>query len=157
MDPKHLFEDSRITTVGLFWEVYAGLAAKLEPTWKENGLSALDFSALQRLSRSPGRKLRMTDLATQTGLSTSGVTRLVDRLERNGFVRREPAPGDRRSFYAVLTAAGATRVARVLPAYLDGVEQWFTGLLTPEQLEAMVEGLRTIRDAVNPEATVSSD
>ncbi|MFI6868215.1 MarR family winged helix-turn-helix transcriptional regulator [Nocardia sp. NPDC050406] len=157
MDPKRLFEDPRLTTVGLFLEAHEGLIAKLEPTWKDNGLSGLDLNALQRLSRSPGRKLRMTDLATQTGLSTSGVTRLVDRLERNGFVRREPAPGDRRSFYAVLTAAGATRVARVLPAYLDGVERWFTGLLTPEQLDAMVEGLRIIRDAVNPEATASSE
>lgn len=157
MDPKRLFEDPRLTTVGLFLEVHEGLIAKLEPTWKGYGLSGLDLNALMRLSRSPGRKLRMTDLAAQTNLSTSGVTRLVDRLERNGFVRREPAPGDRRSFYAVLTAAGATRVARVLPAYLDAVEQWFTGVLTPEQLDGMIESLRTIRDAVIPTAVANSD
>ncbi|NNH70231.1 MarR family transcriptional regulator [Nocardia uniformis] len=157
MDPKRLFEDPRLTTIGLFLEAHEGLVAKLEPTWKQYGLSGLDLNALMRLTRSPGRKLRMTDLAAQTGLSTSGVTRLVDRLERNGFVRREAAPGDRRSFYAVLTAAGATRVARVLPAYLDGVEQWFTGVLTAEQLDGLIESLRIIRDTVNPTAVTTSD
>ncbi|WP_280356707.1 MarR family winged helix-turn-helix transcriptional regulator [Nocardia otitidiscaviarum] len=157
MDPKRLLEDPRLSTIGLFLEVHDGLMAKLEPLWKQYGLSGLDLDALMRLSRSPGRKLRMTDLATQTGLSTSGVTRLVDRLERNGFVRRESAPGDRRSFYAVLTAAGATRVARVLPAYLDAVDEWFIGRLGAEQLDAMVAGLRTIRDAMRADPARTAD
>lgn len=157
VDPKHLFDDPRLTAVGLLFEAHDGVIARLGPTWKASGLSALDLNALMRLSRSPGRKLRMTDLATQTTLSTSGVTRLVDRLERNGFVRREADPGDRRSSYTVLTAAGATRVARVLPAYLDGVERWFTGLLAPEQLEALTSALRIVRDTANPEATHTTD
>ncbi|BAW10092.1 MarR family winged helix-turn-helix transcriptional regulator [Nocardia seriolae] len=157
MDPKHLFDDPRLTAVGLLYEAHDGVIARLEETWKRNGLSGLDLNALTRLSRSPGRKLRMTDLATQTRLSTSGVTRLVDRLERNGFVRREADPHDRRSSYAVLTAAGATRVARVLPAYLEGVERWFTGLLSPEQLDQLTAGLRIIRDATNPEATQQAE
>ncbi|MFF0610015.1 MarR family winged helix-turn-helix transcriptional regulator [Nocardia tengchongensis] len=157
MDPKQLFDDPRLTSIGLLYEAHAGLLAKLEETWKRNGLSGLDLNALMRLSRSPGRKLRMTDLAAQTGLSTSGVTRLVDRLERNGFVRREADPADRRSSYAVLTAAGATRVARVLPAYLADVDRWFTGLLTPAQLEDLTASLRVIRDATNAEATQISD
>ncbi|MEU1428370.1 MarR family winged helix-turn-helix transcriptional regulator [Nocardia sp. NPDC056611] len=157
MDPKHLFDDPRLTAVGLLYEAHEGLIARLEETWKSNGLSGLDLNALMRLSRSPGRRLRMTDLATQTGLSTSGVTRLVDRLERNGFVRREPDPADRRSSYAVLTAAGATRVARVLPAYLDGIDRWFTSLLTPAQLDDLTASLRVIRDATNAAATQISE
>ncbi|GAB4589187.1 MarR family winged helix-turn-helix transcriptional regulator [Nocardia sp. IFM 10818] len=157
MDPKHLFDDPRLTAVGILFEAHDGVVARLEPTWKDNGLSGLDLNALMRLSRSPGRKLRMTDLAVQTSLSTSGVTRLVDRLERNGFVRREPDPSDRRSSYAVLTAAGATRVARILPAYLEGVERWFTGLFTPAQLDDLIAALRVVRDTTNPEATHTSD
>ncbi|WP_233434256.1 MarR family winged helix-turn-helix transcriptional regulator [Nocardia yamanashiensis] len=152
MDTKQLFDDPRLTAVGLLYEAHDGILARIESTWKGNGLSGLDLNALMRLTRSPGRKLRMTDLANQTNLSTSGVTRLVDRLERNGFVRREPDPADRRSSYAVLTAAGATRVARVLPAYLDGVDKWFTSLLTPAQLADLVASLRIIRDATHPEA-----
>lgn len=156
VDPN-LFDDPRLTAIGLLYEAHDGLIARLEETWKRNGLSGLDLNALLRLSRSPGRKLRMTDLAVQTSLSTSGVTRLVDRLERNGFVRREADPADRRSCYAVLTAAGATRVARVLPAYLDGVDRWFTGLLSPEQLDQLTASLRIIRDATNPDATHVSE
>lgn len=154
MDTTDLFDDPRLTTMGLLYEAYDGLVGKLEPTWKKHGLSGLDVNALMRLSRSPGRRLRMTDLAAQTNLSTSGVTRLVDRLQRNGFVRRELDPADRRSSYAVLTAAGATRLARVLPEYLEVIERWFTGLLTPDQLDAFVTGLRTIRDRVSPQATI---
>ncbi|WP_328602742.1 MarR family winged helix-turn-helix transcriptional regulator [Nocardia terrae] len=153
MDPKQLFDDPRLTAVGLLYEAHHGLLARLEETWKRHGLSGLDMNALMRLSRSSGRKLRMTDLASQTDLSTSGVTRLVDRLERNGLVRREADPRDRRSSYAVLTAAGATRVARVLPAYLEGIDRWFIGLLTPQQLDELTASLRIIRDATNPEAT----
>ncbi|UFS93858.1 MarR family winged helix-turn-helix transcriptional regulator [Nocardia huaxiensis] len=157
MDNKKLFDDPRLTAVGLLYEAHDGVLARLETTWKGNGLSGLDLNALMRLSRSPGRRLRMTDLAVQTNLSTSGVTRLVDRLERNGFVRREADPKDRRSSYAVLSATGATRVARVLPAYLEGVDRWFTSLLTPQQLEDLVASLRIIRDATVPGAAQVSE
>ncbi|MET7773632.1 MarR family transcriptional regulator [Nocardia sp. NPDC005366] len=152
MESTDLFDDPRLTTVGLLYEAYDGLVAKLEPTWKTKGLSSLDLEALLRLSRSPGRRLRMTDLATQTSLSTSGATRLVDRLATGGLVARELDPRDRRSAYTVLTEAGAVRLAEVLPDYLVAVERWFTGPLTPAQLDGMIEALRVIRDAVNPEA-----
>ncbi|MGV9415182.1 MarR family winged helix-turn-helix transcriptional regulator [Nocardia sp. NPDC003693] len=153
MDIEQLFDDPRLTMAGLLFEAHDGFVARLEDTYRRAGLSGLDLNALLRLTRSPGRRLRMTDLAVQTRLSTSGVTRLVDRLERNGFVHREPDPHDRRSAYAVLTAAGADRVAEVLPAYLAGVEQWFTGLLDPAQLETVTAALRVIRDTANPDAT----
>ncbi|MEV5652951.1 MarR family transcriptional regulator [Nocardia sp. NPDC052254] len=147
-----VFDDPRLTDIGILFEATNGIQRKLEAIWSDHGISVLDFAALMRLSRSPGRRLRMTDLADQTQLSTSGVTRLVDRLERNGFARRVPDPADRRSSYAALTAAGATRVAKVLPEYLKVVDTWFYGSLTPEQCEAMIAGLRRIRDATFPEA-----
>lgn len=147
-----VFDDPRLTDIGMLFEATNGIRRKLEPSWTANGLSPLDFAALMRLSRSPGRRLRMTDLADQAQLSTSGVTRLVDRLERNGFARRQPDPNDRRSSYAALTAAGATRLAKVLPEYLKILDTWFYGQLTPEQCEALISGLRIIRDATFPEA-----
>ncbi|MBF6330503.1 MarR family winged helix-turn-helix transcriptional regulator [Nocardia transvalensis] len=152
MHDADLFDDPRLTEVGLLFEAGRGLRMKLETTWTANGLSLLDFTALMRLSRSPGTRLRMTDLAAQSQLSTSGVTRMVDRLERNGLARREPDPTDRRSSYAVLTHAGAARIAKVLPEYLDVVDQWFNGLLTTQQRADLVAGLRIIRDATVPEA-----
>jgi DNA-binding MarR family transcriptional regulator len=148
-----LFDDPRLTMAGLLFEAHHGLLAKLEPVMRGNGLSGLDLNALMRLSRSPGRRLRMSDLAVQTSLSTSGVTRLVDRLERSDLVRREASPTDRRTTYAALTPEGAGRLEQTLPDYIAVVDRWFAGLFTPEQLESLLTGLRTLRDAVNPDAT----
>ena len=64
------------------------------------------FEVLLRLARTPGGRLRMSDLAAQTTLTASGLTRVVDRLEDAGLVKREACPTDRRSTYAVLTAEG---------------------------------------------------
>ncbi|MER7000438.1 MarR family transcriptional regulator [Streptomyces sp. NPDC000410] len=146
------FDDPRLTAAGLFFEAHAGLTAKLAPTLEKAGLSSLDFGALTRLSRSPEGQLRMTDLAAQLLLSTSGVTRVVDRLQRGGLVRREASADDRRSTYAVLTPEGADRLREVLADHLEEIERWFTGLFTPEQLRDLVAGLRTLRDAVHPNA-----
>ncbi|MBF6216948.1 MarR family transcriptional regulator [Nocardia abscessus] len=157
MTVTELFDDPRLTTMGLLFEAYGGVVAKLEPVWKAHGLSGLDLNALMRLSRSPGRRLRMSELAVQTALSTSGVTRLVDRLARGGLVERELDTADRRSAYAVLTDAGAARLAQVLPDYLAAVDRWFVGLLNPAQLAALSEALRIVRDTANPEATFRMD
>ncbi|WP_189025777.1 MarR family winged helix-turn-helix transcriptional regulator [Nocardia rhizosphaerihabitans] len=157
MSVNAMFDDPRLTISGLLFESSSGLVARLEPTWKAHGMSGLDLNALMRLSRSPDQRLRMSDLAAQTALSTSGVTRLVDRLAAAGLVERKLDPGDRRSAYAALTDAGVRRLEEVLPDYLAALERWLTGLLTPDQLEGLVVGLRVIRDATNPAATVIAD
>ncbi|GAD83861.1 MarR family transcriptional regulator [Nocardia asteroides NBRC 15531] len=154
---QELFDDPRLTISGLLFEAHSGVLKKVEPVWKAHGLSGLDLNALMRLSRSPRRRLRMSDLAAQTDLSTSGVTRLVDRLAAAGLVERRLDPTDRRSAYAALTDAGATRLEQVLPDYLVALEEWLTGLLTPAQLDGLVTGLRVIRDATNPTATAIAD
>lgn len=150
------FDDPRITATGLFAEAYVGLTARFAAHLAEHRLSLVEFEVLLRLARSPGRQLRMTDLSAQTSLSTSGVTRVVDRLERNGLVCRTACPTDRRSFYAVITESGLARLRQVLPEHLDLIERWFTGVLNPAQLEATLDGLRRVRDAVRPDATAGA-
>ena len=149
-------DDPRFTAVGLFTEAFTGLMNRFATQFEEHGLSAVEFEVLLRLARSPGSRLRMTDLAGQTSLSTSGVTRVVDRMDRDGLVRREACPSDRRSSYAVITTAGRERLDEVLPGHLALVQQWFIGQLSPGQLDGMLESLRTIRDAVNPCAAAGS-
>lgn len=145
--------DPRLTAIGLFAEAYSGLMAKTCRAFADAGLNEIDFETLIRLARSPGQRLRMTDLAAQTNLSTSGVTRVIDRLEREDLVRREGCPTDRRTTYAALTPAGAARLEEIIPTHLEDIERWFTGLLTPEQLEEFLRTLRIIRDVVRPCAT----
>src|SRR6201994_2533553 len=149
-------DDPRFTAFGLLAEAFTGLTNRFAVQFEEHRLSAVEFEGLMRLARSPGSRLRMTDLAGQTSLSTSGVTRVVDRMDRDGLVRREACPSDRRSSYAVITAAGLQRLDDVLPGHLDLIQRWFVGLLSPEQLSEMLESLRTIRDAVHPCATAGS-
>ncbi|MBO4273933.1 MarR family winged helix-turn-helix transcriptional regulator [Microbispora triticiradicis] len=154
MDP---FDDPRLTAMGLFAEVFAGLAAKTTPTLVAAGLSEVDFETLIRLARSPERRLRMSDLAAQTSLSTSGITRVVDRLEREGLVERHACASDRRASYAVLSEAGAERLRTVLPEHIKDIETWFTGLLSDERLAEFLGTLRVIRDVVRPCATAGAD
>ncbi|MEU7882925.1 MarR family winged helix-turn-helix transcriptional regulator [Microbispora bryophytorum] len=150
MDP---FDDPRLTAMGLFAEVYTGLSSKIGATLAGAGLSEVDFETLLRLARSPERQLRMSDLAAQTSLSTSGITRVVDRLERDGLVERRACATDRRASYAVLSETGAERLRALLPQHIEDIEAWFTGLLTENQLADFLGALRVIRDVVRPCAT----
>ncbi|MDQ7906995.1 MarR family transcriptional regulator [Phytohabitans sp. ZYX-F-186] len=151
-----LFDDPRLTAAGLFFEVHTGLNARFAAQLCGHGLSPVEFEVLMRLARSPGHQLRMTDLASQTSLSTSGVTRVVDRMERDRYIMRRACPSDRRSSYAVITQSGLTKLEQLLPEHLALIEQWFTGQLPADQLDTVLDALRTIRDAVHPGATAGS-
>ncbi|HEY0696278.1 MAG TPA: MarR family transcriptional regulator [Micromonospora sp.] len=150
------FDDPRITAVGLLVETHSALTARFAAQYEEHGLSPVEFEVLMRLARSPGHQLRMSDLAAQTSLSTSGVTRVVDRMERDSLLCRRACPSDRRSSYAVVTQAGMNRLNETLPGHLEIIEQWFTGQLAPETLRVLLDALRTVRDAVHPGATAGS-
>jgi DNA-binding MarR family transcriptional regulator len=156
-DIEEIFADSRITSVGLLTETYTGLFAKFSAQFAEHDLAVAEFEVLLRLSRSPDNALRMSDLASQTSLTTSGITRLVDRLERSGLLCRQACPSDRRGLLAALTDAGRQRVAEVLPGHLALIDEWFSGLLEPQELDAMLAALRKVRDAVRPGATAGSN
>ena len=149
---QELFDDPRITAMGLLSEAYLGVTGRLACQIAEHGLSPIEFETLLRLSRSPDGQLRMTDLAAQTSLTASGVTRVVDRLERDSLVTRTACPSDRRSLYTVITKSGRDRIAAVLPGHIELIEQWFTGRLAPDALESLLGCLRTVRDAVRPGA-----
>lgn len=145
-------DDDRITAVGLFAEAYTGIATRYAAHLAEHNLAPVEFEVLLRLARSPEGRLRMSDLAAQTTLTTSGVTRVVDRLERDGLVCRLACASDRRSLYAVITADGQGRLDTVLPGHLALIEETFTGLFDCEQLAGFLKSLRVVRDAVRPDA-----
>lgn len=143
--------DDRLTALSLLLDVRSGLSAKLAPVFAAHDISEHDFDAVLHLARSQSGVLRMTDLARQTGISTSGMTRIVDRLERQGLVAREPHPTDRRVLVVRLTLEGETRAVALLPELLEAIDQWFTGRLSPEQLKQVLASLHIVRCAVLPE------
>lgn len=156
MTEKLLHDDPRITAIGLLMEVHAGLMSRFAAQLEEHGLSVVEFEVLMRLVRSPNHELRMTDLAAQTSLSTSGVTRVVDRMERDGLLQRRACPSDRRSAYAGVTKAGMNRLTETLPGHIQLIQDWFVGQLSPDALEQLLDSLRILRDAVHPGATAGS-
>ena len=92
-----LLDDERLTLMGLFAESWAAMFARTAAQLAGFGLAPPEFEVCLRLARSPEGRLRMSDLAAQSLLTTSGITRLVDRLVERGLVARAPCPGDRRA------------------------------------------------------------
>lgn len=100
----------------------------------EHDLALASYDVLAQLAESPGRRLRMNDLAERVLLSRSGLTRLVDRLQRDGLVEREACASDARGLYAVLTEGGAVRLAEATPTYLHGLRAQFVNRLEAGEL-----------------------
>jgi DNA-binding MarR family transcriptional regulator len=90
------------------------------------------FDVLVQLSFAPDSRLRMRDLADAIVLSRSGLTRLVDRLVRDGLVKREKCGDDARGSWAVLTEEGRQALEAALPTHLTGVRRLFLSALGAE-------------------------
>ena len=84
------------------------------------------YDVLLALLEAPGQSLRMHELAESVVLSRSGLTRLVDRLDKAGYVRREPCPEDRRGQHAVLTAEGKAALRKTWPVYRKSIQEHFS-------------------------------
>src|SRR5271166_2746329 len=92
--------DDPVTLIGLVFESASGIRREVGPSLERDyGLPGQSFEVLIRLARSPGGRLRMTDLAAQTALTPSGLTRAVDRLAEAGLVNREACSNDRRGSF----------------------------------------------------------
>jgi DNA-binding MarR family transcriptional regulator len=83
------------------------------------------YDLLWTLYRAPGRALRVNELAREVVLSPTAMSRFVDRVEKAGYVRRQPDPADRRALQIALTDAGVDLLRRMWPVYADGIEQHF--------------------------------
>jgi DNA-binding MarR family transcriptional regulator len=104
---------------------------------RDHGLQLSAYEVLMHLSDAPGGRLRLAELAELAILSRSGLTRLIDRLEREGHVIRERCESDARGFFAVLTAAGRSRVTAARADYLEAVRDRFLSLLSAEEQEQL--------------------
>jgi DNA-binding MarR family transcriptional regulator len=97
-------------------------------------LPLTSYEVLINLQAAPGRRRRMAELADGVLLSRSGMTRLVDRLEREGLLERDACTDDGRGTYAVLTEKGEACLARARPTHLDGVRDRFLQHFAAEEL-----------------------
>jgi DNA-binding MarR family transcriptional regulator len=110
-----------------FLEAHAAVGRAIDAELSRAALPPLGwYDVLWALREAPGRRLRMHELAERVLLSRTGLTRLVDRIETAGCLRREPVPGDRRGTYVSLTAAGTRLLGRMWPVYARCIGRWFT-------------------------------
>ena len=119
------------------------LEAELEA---EEGLTLPAYEVLAHLSEAPDRRRRMTELAAFAVLTPSGLTRLVDKLVRDGLVERQRCGTDARVVYAALTDAGFDRLVAAYPTHLRGVREHLVDRLTPEQLDEIAHALGPLTD-----------
>ncbi|GIH50703.1 DNA-binding transcriptional regulator, MarR family [Microbispora rosea] len=101
------------------------------------GLSLNDYEILVNLSESPGRRMRMSELADATVQSRSRLSHQISRMEAAGLVIRQDCEDDRRGTFAVLTDHGWETIQRVAPDHVASVRRHFIDLMTPEQVSAL--------------------
>lgn len=99
----------------------------------EAGLTLADYEILVRLSEAPDRRVRLSDLATQTLSSRSRLSHQMDRMERARYVRREECEDDKRGFYAVLTEHGWQTLVAAAPIHVESVRRRLVDVLTAEE------------------------
>ena len=126
------------------------LDAELE---RDHGLPLTSYEVLMNLSDAEDGQLRMGELADRLLLSRSGITRLVDRLERQGLVERHRCSDDGRGFNAHLTPAGRTKIEAARPDHLAGVRRHFLSTLSAGEIDSLGSLWGRLRNGNEPPAT----
>lgn len=109
------------------------------PVQDATGLTADDYAMLVRLSESPGRSARMSELAECSGLPSGQVTYRVNRLVELGFLKRQPSQFDRRGAEAVLTNDGLAIFDKAAAIHVNAVRTAFLDRLTRDELMTLGE------------------
>jgi DNA-binding MarR family transcriptional regulator len=122
----------------------------------EHDLTLSDFEVLLRLSRAPDQRMRRVDLADQVLLSASGVTRLLDGLERQGYVERAACSSDRRVVYAVLTDSGLKRLRSAAAGHFGQVDAYFGTRLETDELASLTQLLDRLGEGESDAADCSA-
>ena len=116
----------------------------------EHGLTMADYDVLLHLSWAPDRRLRRVDLADRVLLTASGITRLLDGLERAGYVERAACDGDRRVVHAVLTDAGLEKLRAAAETHVPQVEAYLGARFDAEELALIDEAIQRARGDPEP-------
>lgn len=119
------------------WMLFAHarvLRALEDDLLEQHDLPLTWFDVMNRLREAPGQRLRMHELEQASLFTRSGLTRLVDRIEQAGFVRRERSSEDRRGVYVVITDAGNAKIGEVWPDHMASIEEHFGQHLSREEM-----------------------
>jgi len=144
--------DLHNSTWRLFLTAHVKLLDRIEAKLTEADLPPLEwYDVLLTLKEAPDYRLRLSEVADKVLLSRSNLTRLVDRLETAGLLRRERCPNDRRGAFAVLTEAGLAMQQTMWTVYSEGITEYFSSYLSTEESRMMEKALARMLAALEKE------
>ncbi|MCO5973577.1 MarR family winged helix-turn-helix transcriptional regulator [Actinoallomurus soli] len=136
-EPRWLTTDQLAAWRG-FMRLLQRLPAALESQLQQDSkLSFFEYYVLAHLSDQPERRMRMSELALLANTELSRLSHMMGRLEKRGFVRREPDPHNGRYTQAILTEAGYAHLADAAPGHVARVQDLFVDVLTPDDLRTL--------------------
>jgi DNA-binding MarR family transcriptional regulator len=151
--------ETEIRTWIRFLATHSAITRELEARLMgAHGLTLSDYDVLVQLARAPERKLRNIDLAKAVVLTRSGVTRLVDGLEKDGLVARSSCPSDKRGTFVSLTDVGLERLRAATSTHVAGVRELFVERLGEEgvaQMDAMLRALPAGTECLESRACIA--
>ncbi|MFD3474218.1 MULTISPECIES: MarR family winged helix-turn-helix transcriptional regulator [unclassified Streptomyces] len=148
--PRWLTDEEQRT-----WQAYLHATTLLEDhldrqLQRDAGMPHIYYGLLVQLSEAPRRRLRMTELAMNAKITRSRLSHAIARLEKNGWVRREDCPSDKRGQLACLTDAGYEVLSRTAPGHVTAVRQALFDRLSPEQQKSLGEIMRIVAEGLQP-------
>src|SRR5437773_9424139 len=133
-----LFESLEVEAFKHLLRAHAAITRQLDRELvNEHGLTSDDYEVLLRPSRAPDRMLRRVDPAQQVLLTPSGITRLLDGLQRHGLVEKASCSSDARVVYAKLTEEGARRLEQASASHLVSIRALFADHFSEDELETL--------------------
>lgn len=145
---NEIASEDRVEAWRAFIAAHAEVIGAIERRMEEEGhLPLSSYDVLVALSETPGHRLRMHELARHVILSRSALSRLVDRLEKQGLLQRVRSGEDRRGAYAVLTEAGQESLNRSWPVYGREIQAHFARHLSEDDVRLLTEVMSRIAAA----------
>ena len=136
--------------IGVIIRLPAALDTQLQ---RDAGLSHFEYTVMVNLSNAEGHVLRMSQLAGQCHSSLSRLSHVVARLERRGWLRRDPAPDDGRATLATLTDEGFAKLASAAPGHVEAVRSFVIDALDRDQLAELTAIGTTILHRLDGDST----
>lgn len=130
-----------------FLRSHATVSRSLERALEGSDLSLAGYGVLVVLTEAPELRLRLHEIAERVGLTKSGLTRLIDRLEARGYVARQACEVDKRGQYAEITPAGRRAFRRAAPGHLGAIATRFADHLGPSELALLSRALERVAAA----------
>jgi DNA-binding MarR family transcriptional regulator len=133
-------EQDRLAAWAFFLRAHAAVTRELSSRLQRGqGLTLNDYEVLLKLSHAENGMMRRVDLAASVLLTASGITRLLDGLERSGFVEKASCANDARVSYAKITDAGRAKLAEAACGHLADVDELFTSSYSEEELTTLAD------------------